>query len=367
VAYAAIETLEKWSVSYLGLSTGGSRMAVNVEQLKGYYERMWAIRRFEEESARAYAQGKIGGFLHLYIGQEAIAVGGSAALTPEDYVITTYRDHGHAMARGMSSRAAMAELFGKDTGCSRGFGGSMHMFDLEHRFLGGHGIVGGHLALASGVAFKLKYKGEKQVCLGYCGEGATNIGGFHEALSLAALWKLPAVFIVENNEFSMGTPLDRTLPVRDITQRASGYGMYSDRFEANDVFEVRDRLKKAIDHARSGKGPALVELLTYRFRGHSMSDPGKYRTPEEVELRKKTDPVRVARQLLLDNKVSEKEVDAIDAKVEEEIRDAVQFADDSPAPSIETMNELVYAPSPDGVLAYPERHRTIGVNIVGGE
>ncbi|MDB4976916.1 MAG: Pyruvate dehydrogenase component alpha subunit [Myxococcaceae bacterium] len=342
-------------------------MAVNVEQLKDYYRKMWAIRRFEEESARAYAQGKIGGFLHLYIGQEAIAVGGAAALTPEDYVITTYRDHGHAMARGTSSRAAMAELFGKDTGCSRGFGGSMHMFDLEHRFLGGHGIVGGHLALAAGVAFKIKYRGEPHVCLGYLGEGATNIGGFHEALSLAALWKLPAVFIVENNEFSMGTPLERTLPVRDITLKASGYGMYSDRFEANDVFEVRDRLKKAVEHARSGKGPALIELLTYRFRGHSMSDPGKYRTPEEVELRKKKDPVRVARQALLDNKVSDKDVDSIDAQVEEEIRDAVQFADDSPYPSEALMRELVYAPSPEGVLADPQRARAIGANIIGGQ
>jgi len=339
---------------------------VNVEELKGYYRRMWLIRRFEEESARAYAQGKIGGFLHLYIGQEAIAVGGAAALTPEDYVITTYRDHGHALALGMTARAAMAELFGKETGCSRGFGGSMHMFDLEHRFLGGHGIVGGHLALASGVAFKLKYDKEPHVCLGYLGEGATNIGGFHEALSLAAIWKLPAVFIVENNEYSMGTPLQRTLPVRDITLKASGYGMYSDRFEANDVFEVREKLKKAVEHARSGKGPALIEILTYRFRGHSMSDPGKYRTPEEVELRKKKDPVRVARQLLLDNKVDAQEVDAIDASVEEEVRDAVQFADDSAPPSEELMHQLVYAPSPEGVLTHPDRARVITGNIVGG-
>lgn len=341
-------------------------MAVNVEQLKQYYQQMWAIRRFEEESARAYAQGKIGGFLHLYIGQEAIAVGGAAALTPEDYVITTYRDHGHALARGMTARAAMAELFGKQTGCSRGFGGSMHMFDAQRRVLGGHGIVGGHLALAAGVAFKIKYNGEPHVCLGYLGEGATNIGGFHEALSLASLWKLPAVFIVENNEFSMGTPLERTLPVRDITLKAAGYGMYSDRFEANDVFEVRQRLAKAVDHARSGKGAALVELLTYRFRGHSMSDPGKYRTPEEVELRKKKDPVRVARQQLLDHKVAEKDVEAIDALVEEEMRDALQFAEDSAPPSEALMHELVYAPSPDGVLAEPELARALGGNIVGG-
>jgi pyruvate dehydrogenase E1 component alpha subunit len=339
---------------------------VNVDELKRYYRQMWLIRRFEEESARAYAQGKIGGFLHLYIGQEAIAIGGAAALTPDDYVITTYRDHGHALALGMKARTAMAELFGKATGCSKGLGGSMHMFDLEHHFLGGHGIVGGHLALASGVAFKIKYNGEKAVCLGYCGEGATNIGGFHEALSLAAIWKLPAVFIVENNEYSMGTPLDRTLPVRDITTRAAGYGMYSDRFEANDVFEVREKLKKAVDHARSGKGPALIEILTYRFRGHSMSDPGKYRTPEEVELRKKKDPVRVARQLLLDNKVDTKELDALDAEVEQEVQEAVQFAEQSPYLSEEEMSELVYAPSPDELFADQKKARAIGGNLVGG-
>lgn len=341
-------------------------MATNVEELKRYYRQMWLIRRFEEESARAYAQGKIGGFLHLYIGQESIAVAGAEALTDDDYVITTYRDHGHAIARGMTSRAAMAELFGKATGCSQGFGGSMHMFDVERNFLGGHGIVGGHLALAAGVAFKIKYQNEPRVCLGYMGEGATNIGGFHEALSLAALWKLPAVFIVENNEYSMGTPLERTLPVRDITLKASGYGMYSDRFQSADVFEVRERLKTAVEHARSGKGPALVEILTYRYRGHSMSDPGKYRTPEEVELRKQKDCVRVARKQLLDEGVPVAEVDALDASVEEEVRDAVQFADESPYPSEATMHELVYAKSPNFVLEDPEAFQRIRGNQVGG-
>jgi pyruvate dehydrogenase E1 component alpha subunit len=341
-------------------------MGVNVEELKKYYRQMWLIRRFEEECARAYAQGKIGGFLHLYIGQEAIAVGGSAALKPEDYVITTYRDHGHALARGMTARAAMAELFGKVTGCSRGLGGSMHMFDVPNRFLGGHGIVGGHLALAAGVAYKIQYSGEKAVCLGYMGEGATNIGGFHEALSLAALWKLPAVFIVENNEYSMGTPLERTLPVRDITLKASGYGMYSDRFVSSDVFEVRERLGKAIEHARSGKGPALVELLTYRFRGHSMSDPGKYRTPEEVELRKQKDSVRIAREQLLKSGMSAADVDAIDASVEEEVRDAVQFADSSAQPNDDDMHDYVYAPPSEGTFENPEAYRVFRGNILGG-
>ncbi len=325
--------------------------SVSAEELKEFYRQMWLIRRFEEEAARAYAQGKIGGFLHLYIGQEAIAVGANAAMQPDDYLITTYRDHGHALARGMTSRAAMAELFGKDTGCSRGFGGSMHMFDAERNFLGGHGIVGGHLALASGVAFKIKYQGEKRVCLGFMGEGATNIGGFHEALSLAALWKLPAVFIVENNEYSMGTPLERTLPVRDITLKADGYGMYKDRFEGQDVYEVKARLGKAIAHAREGNGPALIEILTYRYRGHSMSDPGKYRTPEEVELRKQKDSVRIARESLSKAGLSEADIEAIDAAVEEEIRDAVQFADESETAPESALYDLTYAPSTDGTLA----------------
>jgi pyruvate dehydrogenase E1 component alpha subunit len=342
-------------------------MAFDVDQLKTYYRQMWLIRRFEEECARAYAQGKIGGFLHLYIGQEAIAVGGAAALTPDDAVITTYRDHGHALALGMTARAAMAELYGKATGCSRGFGGSMNMFDAEHNFFGGHGIVGGHLALAAGVAFKMKYRGEPRVCLGYMGEGATNIGGFHEALSLAALWKLPAVFIVENNEYSMGTPLERSLPVRDLTLKASGYGMYCDRFPSADVFEVRERLKRAVDHARGGNGPALIEILTYRYRGHSMSDPGKYRTPEEVELRKQKDSVRVARQALLDHGINAKEVDAIDASVEAEVRDAVEFAETSPAPTEAQMLDLVYAPSPKGILFDAEAARRVPENLLGGD
>lgn len=320
-------------------------MAEELEELKLYYRQMWLIRRFEEEAARAYAQGKIGGFLHLYIGQEAIAVGGSAAMQDDDYLITTYRDHGHALARGMSARACMAELFGKDTGCSRGMGGSMHMFDVPNHFLGGHGIVGGHLALASGVAFKCKYMEEKRICLGYLGEGATNIGGFHEALSLAALWKLPAVFIVENNEYSMGTPLERSLPVRDITKKAAGYGMYHDRFNGADVFEVKAHLTDAFEHARSGEGPALVEILTYRYRGHSMSDPGKYRTPEEVELRKQRDSVRQARDKLLQGGLSEADVEAIDTSVEEEVQDAVHFAEESEPARTEVMHEVVYAPS----------------------
>jgi pyruvate dehydrogenase E1 component alpha subunit len=328
------------------VAVGGRTQAGRGEALERAtrsYRAMLVIRRFEEECARAYAQGKIGGFLHLYIGQEAIAVGGSEAMQKGDYVITTYRDHGHALARGMSSRAAMAELFGKETGCSRGLGGSMHMFDVPNGMLGGHGIVGGHVALAAGVAFKCKYLGENRVTLCYFGDGATNIGGFHEGVSLAALWKLPAVFICENNEYSMGTPLERTLPVRDITARAEGYGIYRDRIEGSDCELVRERVGKAIEHARSGKGPALLEILTYRFRGHSMSDPGKYRTPEEVEQKKQRDPVVIARKRLLELGKTEAQVLDIDTSVEEEVQDAVKFADESPETSFETMMATVYA------------------------
>jgi pyruvate dehydrogenase E1 component alpha subunit len=315
------------------------------EELVALFRSMQEIRRLEEEAARAYVQGKIGGFLHLYIGQEAIAVGVEAAIRKTDWIITTYRDHGFALTRGTSARAVMAELFGKDTGASRGLGGSMHMFDAENRFLGGHGIVGGHCALASGVGFRCKYLQNDEVVLCFFGEGATNIGGFHEGLSLAGLWKLPVVFVCENNLYSMGTPLERTLPAKDITDKAAGYGMARDRFEGQDVRVVRERIAQAVDRARRGEGPTLVEILTYRFRGHSMSDPGKYRTSEEVEERKqKADPVRIARDALLAAGASEDDVARIEAEVEESVADAVRFADESPPAKEASMFEYVMAP-----------------------
>jgi pyruvate dehydrogenase E1 component alpha subunit len=314
------------------------------EQLERMYRSMLQIRRLEEEAARAYVQGKIGGFLHLYIGQEAIAVGTEAALRKTDWVITTYRDHGFALTRGTSSRAVMAELFGKDAGCSRGLGGSMHMFDAENRFLGGHGIVGGHCALGSGVAFRSKYLKTDEVTVCFFGDGATNIGGFHEGLSLAGLWKLPIVFVCENNLYSMGTPLDRTLPARDLTDKAPGYSMARDRFDGHDAVVVQAHMSEAIERARRGEGPTLIEILTYRFRGHSMSDPGKYRTSEEVEERKaKNDPVRVGRERLSNAGFSEAAIAAIDAQVEEEVQDALKFADEA-APALESsMREFVLA------------------------
>jgi pyruvate dehydrogenase E1 component alpha subunit len=316
------------------------------EELAPLYRQMLLIRRVEEEAARAYVQGKIGGFLHLYIGQEAIAAGTEAAITKQDSIITTYRDHGFALVRGTSARGVMAELFGKDTGCSRGLGGSMHMFDRENRFYGGHGIVGGHVAVAAGIAFKSAYLEEKDVTLCFFGEGATNIGGFHEGLSLAGLWKLPIVFVCENNLYSMGTPLSRTMPVSDVTSKAAGYGMARDRFEGHDVMHVRARIGEAVERARSGGGPTLVEILTYRFRGHSMSDPGKYRTSEEVEERKqKHDPVRLAREQLLSLGMEESEIGKIDAAIEEEVQDAVRFADESAPATEDSMRRFVTAPS----------------------
>ncbi len=318
-------------------------MAASRDDLTALYRAMFRIRRFEEEAARAYAQGKIGGFLHLYIGQEAIAVGANAALRPDDYVFQTYRDHGTALSRGMTTRAAMAELYGKDTGCSRGLGGSMHYFDPEHGFYGGYGIVGGHVALAAGAAFKSKYTGDKRVTVCFFGEGATNIGGFHEGASLAGLWKLPLVLVCENNRYSMGTPLSRTSPVEDITSKAAGYGMKGDRFDGHDVLTVREKMQVAIDRAREGGGPTLIEILTYRFRGHSMSDPGKYRTREELEERKKNDPIVLFRAHLEKKGVKSDDLGAIDAAIEEEIADAVKFADESEPAKEQVMYSSVLA------------------------
>ena len=319
-------------------------MASGRDELLRRYRMMQLIRRFEEESARAYAMGKIGGFLHLYIGQEAVAVGVSDALEDEDYTFQTYRDHGISLARGMSANAGMAELFGKDTGCSRGMGGSMHFFDVDHHFYGGWGIVGGHLALAAGAAFKAKYQGEKRVTVCFFGEGATNIGGFHEAMSLAGLWKLPIVFICENNQYAMGTPMERTSAIQDLTLKAQGYGMAGDRFEGHDVAVVHDRVKQAVDRARRGEGPTFIEIETYRFRGHSMSDPAKYRSRAELEERKKKDPCAVARGRLIEAGVKEEELDDLDAEIDEEIDAAVKHANEA-EPAKEEVMWGVYAPS----------------------
>src|SRR5271155_3575990 len=319
------------------------RPSGELEHLAKLYREMLLIRRVEEESARGYAEGKIGGFLHLYIGQEAVGVGAIAALRPDDYVITTYRDHGIALAKGMSPRALLAELFGKATGCSQGLGGSMHMFDVEHSMRGGYGIVGGHIPLAAGVAFASKYRGDKRVTLCFFGEGAVSIGGFHEGLSLAALWKLPIVFICENNEYSMGTPLSRSMSIDDVSMKALGYGIDRDRFFAEDVDDVESRIGEAVKRAREHSLPTLVEVRTYRFRGHSMSDPAKYRTPAELEEHKKRDPLTHARTMLLEQGYSEARIEGLEKAVEAEVADAVKFAHDSPEPTLADLGPATYA------------------------
>ncbi len=300
------------------------------DELAPLYRQMLAIRRMEEASAKAYSQGKIGGFLHLIIGQEAVCVGAIAALEQKDYVVATYREHGHAYAKGVAARPIMAELYGKKTGLVKGLGGSMHLFDKKTNFLGGYGIVGGHVPIAAGAAFASKYRGDGRVTLCFFGEGASTIGGFAEGLALAALWKLPIVLICENNQYSMGTPLYRSLAVEDVSLRALAHGMPRDRFDGDDVIKVKRRIAEAVERARATGEPTLVEVVTYRFRGHSMSDPGLYRTKEEVEEWRRRDPLNRSRAKLVDLGMKEEDLVALEDDVKAEIEDAVKFADDSP-------------------------------------
>jgi pyruvate dehydrogenase E1 component alpha subunit len=311
-------------------------------QLKTYYHQMLAIRRMEEALAKAYALRKFGGFLHLYIGQEAVAVGALATLRADDYVIATYREHAHAYAKGMSARSIIAELYGKETGCSKGLGGSMHLFDASRNFLGGYGIVGGHVPIATGTAFASKYRGDERVTLCFFGDGSVAQGAFHEGVALAALWRLPVVFICENNLYSMGTPLYRSLSVADVSQKALGYGIARDRFDGDDVVRVRERVAEAVRRARNENMPTLIEIITYRFRGHSMSDAGLYRTKEEVDEWKKRDPISTGRELLARAHVDEKEILEIEEKVRVEIEDAVKFAEESPELAYERLTEFTY-------------------------
>ncbi len=307
-----------------------SIVETTVEELKPLYRQMLAIRRMEEASAKAYSQGKIGGFLHLIIGQEAVCVGAIAALEQKDYVVATYREHGHAYAKGVAARPILAELYGKKTGLVKGLGGSMHLFDKKTNFLGGYGIVGGHVPIAAGAAFASKYRGDQAVTLCFFGEGASTIGGFAEGLALAGLWKLPVVLICENNQYSMGTPLYRSLAVEDVSMRALAHGMARDRFDGDDVIKVKRRIAEAVERARQTSEPTLVEVVTYRFRGHSMSDPGLYRTKDEVEEWKRRDPLNRSRARLTELGMSEDELTALEDDVKAEIEDAVKFAEDSP-------------------------------------
>ena len=311
------------------------------------YRAMLLIRRFEERSAQIYVEGKIGGFLHLYIGQEAVAVGAMSLLRPDDYFVTSYRDHGYALARGTDPRLLMAELCGKVGGISRGKGGSMHFYDVPSGNFGGDGIVGGHLPMAAGMGYAIRLRGTDQAVLCFFGDGAVNEGAFHEALNVSALWGLPVVYIIENNRYGMGTSLDRASSVRDLYQRGSAYGIPRRDVDGMDLLTVREALGEAIDRARKEKQPTLLEVETYRYRGHSMSDPGKYRSKEEVEEMMHHDPIlRFAKVLKEQHEVAEAELEAMDQGVLAQVADAVRFADQSAWPAPETLYEDVYVRSP---------------------
>jgi pyruvate dehydrogenase E1 component alpha subunit len=301
-------------------------------------------RRFEERCAEAYALGKIGGFCHLYIGQEAISAGTMSLLRPDDYVMTSYRDHGQALARGVSPRAVMAELFGRQDGCSGGKGGSMHIFDKSVNFLGGHGIVGGHIPLAAGVGWAIKYRGGDQVCVCFFGEAAVNIAAFHEALNMASLWKLPVVFVIENNRYGMGTAVSRATANEDVVARAAAYRMPGESVDAQDVFAVREVVGRAIHVARTEKQPTLLEMRTYRFMGHSMSDAasGTYRTREELDENMKRDPILVLREKMhAEGELPDGELAKIDEEAKAIAQDAWDFADKSPEPPLSKLHEDV--------------------------
>lgn len=322
--------------------------AQTADLYRTYLRQMLQIRRFEEKAGEAYSLGKIGGFCHLYIGQEAVAVGTLAALRHDDYLTCSYRDHGHALARGMSARAVMAELFGKGAGCTKGKGGSMHLFDASLGFLGGHGIVGGHIPLTTGIAFAIKYRGGDQVALCYFGEAAVNNGAFHEALNMAALWKLPAIYICENNRYGMGTALERASAIYDISERACSYDMANEVVDGQDVLAVRAAMDRACARARKENLPTLLEIRTYRFMGHSMSDPihGHYRTKEEVDEQRKRDPITTwGDRLVAAGLIDEAGIRQVDAEVTAEAEDAVKFADEAPEPAPEELWADVYAPA----------------------
>jgi len=304
-------------------------------------EAMLLIRRFEERAGERYATTKVGGFLHLAIGEEATIIGAVRAMRAEDYLISTYRSHGHALARGTDPKHVMAELFGKATGVSGGRGGSMHMFDLERRFMGGYGIVGGNLPLAGGLALSSDYRETEEVTVCVCGDGAVNQGTFGETLNLAALWKLPVVFMITNNQFGMGTSLERHTAQTDLHTRGEGYGVHGLRCDGMDVVDTYEVLKEAIEQVRTERAPLLVEALTYRFRGHSMADPEQYRTKEQVEEWRERDPIPGYAAKL---ELGDEDLKALDEAAVARIDEAVEFAEASDFPTPESMYDHLYAP-----------------------
>jgi pyruvate dehydrogenase E1 component alpha subunit len=319
-------------------------MEMKKEQQIDLYYQMVLIRRLEERGAELYQQGKIGGFMHLYIGQEAVSTGLIAAREPRDRVITAYRDHGVALNCGISANEVMAELLGKVTGASKGRGGSMHMADTSKNMWGGHAIVGGHLPIASGFALGDQYAVNDNVTICMFGDGATNIGYFHEALNLAKTWGLRVLWVCENNIYGMGTSVEHASAVSEIRQKAEGYGMKNSRVDGMDVMKVYDAATEAIEYVRKNSEPYLLEVMTYRYRGHSMGDPERYRKQEEVKKWEESDPIGIFRRQLLEKKtVTAKALDEIEARVDEEVAKAVEFAEASPEPALEDLFRDVYA------------------------
>lgn len=314
------------------------------EQLLDLYHQMVLIRRVEERGAELYQAGKIGGFMHLYIGQEAVSTGLIAAREPRDRVITAYRDHGVAINCGIPATEVMAELLGKATGMSKGKGGSMHMASVEKNFWGGHAIVGGHLPIASGLALGDQYAKNDNVTICMFGDGATNIGYFHEALNLAKAWGLRVLWVCENNQYGMGTSVERASAVTEIRQKADGYGMKSSQVDGMDVLKVYEAAQEAITYVRQESQPYLLEVITYRYRGHSMGDPERYRKAEEVKKWQETDPIGIFNKYLLEKKISTRNgLDEIEASVEDEVNKAVEFAETSPEPTMEDLFTDIYA------------------------
>tara|TARA_B100000809_G_scaffold64291_1_gene61003 strand:+ start:2010 stop:3029 length:1020 start_codon:yes stop_codon:yes gene_type:complete len=321
----------------------GAKSKFSKETYMYWYESMFLIRKFEEKCGQLYGMQKIKGFCHLYIGQEAIASGSKSALQKGDTFLTSYRDHGFPLALGTSADSIMAELYAKETGCSKGKGGSMHIFDKKVGFAGGHGIVGGQIPLGAGLAFAEKYKGTDNLCIVYMGDGAVRQGAFHETLNMAMNWKLPVIFAIENNQYAMGTSVDRTSNVTELYRLGSAYDMPSEPVDAMDVEAVHSAVAKAADRARAGEGPTLLELNTYRYKGHSMSDPAKYRTKEELESYKAQDPIEQVKSKILElGLATPEELAEIDVKVKDIVTKSVKFAEDSPFPTADKAYEHVY-------------------------
>ena len=318
---------------------------VSAEELTTYYREMLLIRRFEEKAGQLYGMGLIGGFCHLYIGQEAVVVGLEAAAKEGDKRITSYRDHGHMLACGMDPGGVMAELTGRIGGLSKGKGGSMHMFSKEKHFYGGHGIVGAQVPLGAGLAFADKYKENGGVTFTYFGDGAANQGQVYETFNMAALWNLPVVFVIENNQYAMGTAQARSTSTKDIYHRGEAFGIPGEIVNGMDVLAVKEAGQKAVAHCRAGKGPYILEVKTYRYRGHSMSDPAKYRTREEVQkVREQSDPIEHVRELLLSGKhATEDDLKAIDKEIKEIVNQAAEFSKESPEPPLEELWTDIYA------------------------